>query len=476
MDYRKFTVEKQNIRIDSLRVGPPGKTLVECNALNLSCRERYGLVGENGSGKTFLLSHLTAELAKDGRRGIVGTVYMVNQRLPSTTATAESFVMASSGELQMMQAKLEEMNSRLDTEPTETLTALISQIEELQEEIDANADPDGCKRAFHILTSLGFDKRYMTTPFHELSGGWRMRAAIARGLFLRPSILIMDEPGNHLDVDAQQNLADLLGDYPRCLIVTSHDPTFLAVFCTKYIHLSGKTLHILKNLNDITKDVVAKLSLKELPSDPCPGQPLMTVDDLEFSWPDSPRPTLKSLNFGIWWGESLAVVGPNGSGKSTLLKLLVGQLKPSAGDVHVNPHVRVGYLDQDLTLPEQDTPLSWLRSIVERRKRKAELPKGVTHETFTRKVLARSGLESSTHKTTIGNLSGGQKARLLLSSVLAYEPHILVLDEPNNNLDLEGMISLTSFLRSWPGSLVIVTHSLHVLSELKEDHRTVILS
>lgn len=461
MDCRKVKVSNDGIVLDDMTVCVPGRTLFSASHLVISIKEKYGLVAPNGSGKTVWLNALVAYL-QDGKGCRLGTICMVNQRLPEANISALDFVTASPTRMVQLKEELARLNEMLEEVDSKDLEATIQRLEELEEEISANSDPSSPARAKRILDSLGFTDETRVKIFDDLSGGWRMRAAIARALFIQPKVLVLDEPTNHLDLEAQRHLMELLEEYNGCLLVSSHDPTFLEGFCTSYLYINSGSIGVARNLREAVQSKVHVIC-KNLPHDPSPNQPLIKISDLSYAWDDT-RPLFTGVNFGAWWGQVIHIQGPNGSGKSTLLRILVGDLKPSEGHVQVNPHVRIGYLDQDLSLPDDQTGVFWLKTILQRRGQRLH---GVTYETISRKTLANIGLPSQAHTLPISQLSGGQRARLLLASVVANEPHVLVLDEPNNNLDYEGLLSLEEFLKSWPGTLIIVSHSLHITNILQ---------
>jgi len=332
-----------------------------------------------------------------------------------------------------------------------------------------------------ILTGLGFTDAMMEGPSTLLSGGWRMRVSLARALFVRPRLLLLDEPTNHLDLDAVIWLEEHLARHWRgTLLIVSHDAIFLDEVCTDVIHLDDEKLNqyggnvtqfnamrgqinsakerdyalqekTIKNImqskglnrEKAEKAALGKLTFASAVSGGLLARPKEYKVKFAFKDPESTVPTVSMLDVAFGYARSqelfrdlrfkvdtdsrIAIVGANGSGKTTLLKLVTGQLAPTRGEVSHHRHLVIGRYDQhfDELLPMDKSGVEFLRGAYDLADQEA------------RKYLGMFGLDGARHLIKLGDLSGGQKARVVLASLALQRPHILVLDEPTNHLDME---------------------------------------
>ncbi|CAM9657732.1 unnamed protein product [Chrysoparadoxa australica] len=355
-----------------------------------------------------------------------------------------------------------------------------------------------------ILIGLGFTQQMQDGPTDQLSGGWRMRVALATALFMEPKLLLLDEPTNHLDLSAVIWLVEYLATrWKGTLLVVSHDQDFLDNVCTDIIHLSDLKLnyygagidrfrsmqsqvdtklekdykleqtelaalkkkgHNAEKAEQIVLRKFGRLALLERPKeykvkfklkDPEDRIPSIDLLDVSFGF-DKKRPLFKGLRLRVDTDTRVAVVGPNGAGKSTLLNLISGKIEPREGQGEVVHHryLKIGRYDQHFEelLPPASSPAAFLVKEY-----------NVTMQQ-ARAVLGMFGLDGARHLINIHELSGGQKARVVFASLSLQQPHILLLDEPTNHLDLESIQALIDGINAFKGGVIIVSHDSRLIS------------
>ncbi|CAN1306739.1 ABC transporter F family member 4 [Linum perenne] len=379
-------------------------------------------------------------------------------------------------------------------------------------------------QASKILAGLGFTKDMQARPTRSFSGGWRMRISLARALFVQPTLLLLDEPTNHLDLRAVLWLEEYLCRWKKTLVVVSHDRDFLNTVCSEIIHLHDlklqtyrgnfddfevgyeqrrkeqnkkfenyeKQMKAAKKVKDRAKFNVNKDASKsrakgkvvddddvapEAPTKwrdysvefhfPEPTEltpPLLQLIEVSFSYPNRPDFRLSNVDVGIDMGTRVAIVGPNGAGKSTLLNLLAGDLVPTEGESRRSQKLRVGRYSQHFVdlLTMDETPVQYLLRLHPEQE-------GFSKQEAVRAKLGKYGLPSHNHLTPIAKLSGGQKARVVFTSISMSKPHILLLDEPTNHLDMQSIDALADALDEFTGGVVLVSHDSRLISRVCED-------
>lgn len=365
-------------------------------------------------------------------------------------------------------------------------------------------------RAASILAGLGFSPERQKFATKTFSGGWRMRLALARALFCEPDLLLLDEPSNMLDVPSITFLSNYLQTYPSTVLVVSHDRAFLNEVATDIIHQHSERLDYYKGSNfdsfyanreerrktaireyenqmvvrahlqnfidkfryNAAKSSEAQSRIKKLEKMPileAPEKeysvhfkfpdveklspPIIQMTDVSFGYtPD--KPLLKNVDLDVQLDSRIGIVGPNGAGKTTVLKLLIGQLTPTKGLISQNPRLRVGFFAQHHVdaLDLNDSAVGFMSK---------NFP-GKPDEDY-RRHLGAFGITGMTGLQKMELLSGGQKSRVAFACLSLQNPHILVLDEPSNHLDIEAMDALAQALKQFQGGILMVSHDVTML-------------
>ncbi|CAH0475248.1 unnamed protein product [Peronospora belbahrii] len=487
---------EKDIHVPRLTINFKGKTLLSDTALKIVAGRRYGLVGKNGAGKTTLLRYISHYELEGFPRHI--RMQLVEQESASKLSKEErsvlDVVLAADYERTMLLQEEKELSAK-------------------------EANEGGGPQARTILSGLQFPDHVVDGSAKALSGGWRMRTALAGALFMAPDLLLLDEPTNHLDLEAVIWLEHYLEKYDKQMIVVSHDRNFLNAVTTDIINLTQQKLMYYKgdyntfentmkeNLRQQRKaydaqqmkiqhmqefierfranakkaplvqsrvkalDKILRNELINEPEDerafrmhfPPPeplGRPIIAVEGVGFRYtPESPL-LFQDVHMGIDMSSRIGILGVNGSGKSTLINIMIGKLRTNEGSVTLNPRLRVATFTQ-----HHVDSLDLSKSAVQNMK---EMFPGHESDEF-RSHLGRFNLSGELAIKPTRTLSGGQKSRVGFALMTWRLPHVVVLDEPTNHLDMETIDALIDALREYKGGVVIVSHDQHFVTSVCEE-------
>jgi ATP-binding cassette subfamily F protein 3 len=492
------------LHVNELSYRVAGRPLLERTSVAVNAGERVALVGRNGSGKTTLLKLISGELMADAGeislpRGL--RVGKVAQEAPAGPERLIDTVLAADRERSQLLAEAE----------TASEPARITEIHERLAAIRAESAP---ARAARILAGLGFDEPAQAGSCQALSGGWRMRVALAALLFSEPDLLLLDEPTNHLDLEATLWLEGFLKGYPGTLILVSHDRDLLNRVPQRILHLEGRRItaysgnydrfertrrerlarqaalaarqqverrHIqafidrfrykaskarqaqsrikaLERMEPIASVMEARTVTFAFPAPKALAPPLVTLEGAAAGYAPG-QPVLSGLDLRLDMDDRIALLGANGNGKSTLMRLLAGRLKPTAGRLVRPSKLKAGYFAQDQAeeLDLKATPLDHLGRL---------LPEAPPQRLRGR--LGAFGFGQDLAETAVGKLSGGEKARLLFALMSREAPQLLLLDEPTNHLDVDARQALIQALNDFAGAVVLVSHDPHLIELIAE--------
>mgnify|MGYP003392365653 FL=1 len=491
------------LNINGITVRLGGRTILERASATLPAKSRVGLIGRNGAGKSTLMKVMIGALDPDDgeiempRKTRIG---YLQQEAPHGTRTPIDTVLDADTERAALFAEAEHC-----VDP--------DRVAELYERLEAIDAYTAEARAARILVGLGFDEEMQQRPLDSYSGGWKMRVALAALLFSEPDLLLLDEPSNHLDLEATLWLESFLKAYPGMMVVISHERDLLNNVVDNILHLEGGKVTLYAGGYDAferqraeraaqlaaarasqdaqrakLQEYIAKNSARastakqaqsrqkmlakmqpiaamaedptlsfDFPSPDELKPPLVTLDMATVGYGE--KPILQRLNLRLDPDDRIALLGRNGNGKTTLARLLAAQLAPMDGAMTKSGKMRVGYFTQYQVeeLDGDDTPLEHMARLM-----------GDKTPAAVRAQLGRFGFSGQKATTKVGKLSGGERARLALALITRDAPHMLILDEPTNHLDVDAREALVQALNAYDGAVVVVSHDRHMI-ELTAD-------
>jgi ATP-binding cassette subfamily F protein 3 len=502
----------------SLRRGT--KLLLDQASVTLNPGEKVGLVGRNGAGKSSLFALLNRSLQEDSGEFHIPTQWrmgQVAQDMPETSQSATEFVI--DGDTALLLARTE-VTAAEDSNDGERMAHAYMALSDAGEH-------DAPARAQSLILGLGFKTSELTHPVNSFSGGWRMRLQLARALMSPSDLLLLDEPTNHLDLDALVWLESWLKRYEGTLLVISHDREFLDAVTNVTLHIDAAKLmryggnyskfedmraeqmNLQQNAFSKQQDKIAHLQkfiarfkakaskakqaqsrVKALermekiapllseadfqfefkPPAHLPN-PMLSMQNVSFGYPSADTPDqaptviVQNISRSVLAGQRIGILGANGQGKSTVVKTIARSLQAVAGEITEGKGLNIGYFaQQELdVLQPADNPLDHMIALSKRLTQNSLLTGQATREQDLRSFLGQFNFSGDMVKQTVGSMSGGEKARLVLCMLVWQRPNLLLLDEPTNHLDLATREALSVALNEFEGTVMLVSHDRALL-------------
>ena len=489
-----------------------GRVLFKDVSLRIGIEDRVALVGPNGAGKTTLIEMIAGRVSPDSgtiainKKAVIG--YLTQELEAHKGKTVLEEVLSGGADVSSIEHHLRLLEEEIATASPEAAEELLAHYGELQSKYEHLGGYSIEARAREILFGLGFKEKHLKRPMEELSGGWRMRAALARLLLSGPDLLLLDEPTNHLDLESVIWLEGFLADYAGAILLISHDRNFMNRLATRVVEVDRQQL--VGYAGNYDQFLAAKAQAQEILEATAKNQQkkidqtqafidrfryqatkarqvqsrikmLDKMDKVEtapeqkrvrFSFPEPPRsgesvirlidldksydgnPIYRGLNVELRRGERIALVGPNGAGKSTLLKLLAGVLPFEKGERRLGHNVSLAYYAQ-----HQLELLNPGNTVLDEITEAAPLEE----QSFLRAILGRFLFSGDDAKKKVAVLSGGEKSRLALAKMLIRPANLLLMDEPTNHLDIPSRDVLEEALGGYSGTICFITHDRHFI-------------
>jgi ATP-binding cassette subfamily F protein 3 len=488
------------LSMSDISVRIAGRLLIDQSSVQITPGARVGFVGRNGVGKSTLFQAIRGDLPTE-----TGTI-----TIPPRWSIGSLAQEAPNGPEKLVEVVLKadlERETLMREADVASDPIRIAEIQTRLADIDAHSAP---ARAAAILSGLGFSAPDQNRPCSEFSGGWRMRVALAATLFSAPDLLLLDEPTNYLDLEGTLWLEDHLANYPRTVIVISHDRDLLDTSVDQILHLDRgkltlykgsyssfeeqratrelldakhakrqaderkrlqafvdrfkakaskarqaqsrvKMLERMKPVTALVTEDVREITFPQPEKTLSP--PIIAVDDVSVGY-DPKQPVLNRVTLRIDTDDRIALLGANGNGKSTLVKLLANKLSPFSGKVTRADKLSVGYFAQHQVdeLNLDASPYDHVRKL---------MPDAV--ESKIRGRTGAIGFSGKAGDTLVKSLSGGEKARLLLGLATFFGPNMIILDEPTNHLDIDSRAALAEAINDFPGAIIMVSHDRYLI-------------
>lgn len=511
------------IHLSNIAKGFGEKTLYRDGNFQVRPGDKIGLVGPNGAGKTTIFRIIMGEEGVDegtvnkAEKTVIGYFSQDIHEMSGRSALEE--VMAGAGKITELGTQLKEMEKQLENAAElsdDDMQKLLERYGEAQAEFEARGGYDLESRAKEILTGLGIKPEDHGRPIEQFSGGWKMRIMLAKILALNPDVLLADEPTNHLDMESIIWLEEWLTNFKGAIVMTSHDRTFMNRIVNRIVEVANKAITSYSGNYDFyvrereirreqllaaharqqdmlakEEEFIARFAARashaaqvqsrvkklekidrieippeeetiqfEFPKPPRGGDEVVKLENLTKIWKKedgSEKLVFAGASALVKRGDRVAVVGVNGAGKSTLLKCIIGQTEPTSGNVTVGASINAGYFSQssiDVLHPQ--------KTIYD------EVHDRIPHSTmgYVRNLLGAFLFSGDDAHKPVRVLSGGEKSRVVLATILANPVNFLVLDEPTNHLDIRSREVLLEAIKGFDGTVMIVSHDRHFLHNI----------